>query len=170
MIARSNKKNEKIKIIAKELELSSDLLVDGINFKLIGKIDRVDIKGKTLRIIDYKSGNVEQGELSFTDFKELIDDPTKSKVFQLLMYSYLYLKNYPQHIDSNIIVGNFSFKNLKSGLLKVTHKTSRRESKILNINQDILDNFEMQLKILLSRINQNSFAQKPHLKKCEWCD
>ena len=170
MIAESSRKNEKIKIVAKEMELSCNLFVDGVDFRLIGKIDRVDIKGDTLRIIDYKSGKVEQGELSFTAFNELIDDPKKSKVFQLLMYAYLYLKNYPQYIDFNIVVGNFSFKNLKSGLLKVNQKTSKRESKILNINQNILDDFELQLKTVLSRINQNSFAQIPHLKNCEWCD
>ena len=60
MIAESSRKNEKIKIVAKEIELSSNLFVDGVDFRLTGKIDRVDIKGDTLRIIDYKSGKVEQ--------------------------------------------------------------------------------------------------------------
>ena len=73
-------------------------------------------------------------------------------------------------MGSNIIAGNFSFKNLKSGLLKVSHKINRKESKILIIDQNILNNFEVQLKTVLSRINKNPFAKIPHIKNCEWCD
>ena len=161
--------NEKIRIIAKEADLSFNLVVDGVNFRLIGKVDRVDLKGDELRIIDYKTGYVDQSELLFTDFDELIDNPSKSKAFQLLMYAYLYLKNYPDYMHLDIVAGNFSFKNLKPGLLKLGTRLNKKESQTLNINENILNQFEIRLKTLLSRINTDSFSVAPHLKNCEWC-
>ena len=170
LIAEANKTNQKIKIIEKEKDLESYLLVDGINFRLNGKVDRVDFEADTLRIIDYKTGKVEQTELEFTEFDELINDPKKSKAFQLLMYGYLYLKMHPQHIDSNVVAGNFAFKNLKPGLLKVSKKINSKESEVLKITQAVIDEFEEQLEIVLTKINNNPFSQTTELKNCEWCD
>ena len=147
-----------------------EALILGINFRLRGTVDRVDFKGNTLRIIDYKTGNVEQRDLLFTDFDELINDPSKSKVFQLLMYAYLYLKKHPNYVDTDVIAGNFSFKNLKSGLLKVGMRMDTRKSEVLKINQNVLDKFELQLKALLSKITKNSFSSTPHLDNCRWCE
>ena len=170
LISEAKVKNKNIKILSKELELFSDLLVDGVNFRLRGKIDRVDLEGDTLRIIDYKTGKVEEKELIFNEFDELINDPAKSKAFQLLMYAYLYLKNYPDYMGTDIVAGNFSFKNLKPGLLKISRRISSKESEILMINQAVIDKFELQLIKVLSKIKHSSFSQKPHLKECEWCN
>lgn len=170
LISEARVKNKNIKILSKELELFSDLLVDGVNFRLRGKIDRVDLEGDTLRIIDYKTGKVEEKELIFNEFDELINDPAKSKAFQLLMYAYLYLKNYPDYMAADIVAGNFSFKNLKPGLLKISRRISSKQSEILMINQSVIDEFELQLIKVLSKINHSSFSQKPHLKECEWCN
>ena len=170
LIAEANKTNQKIKIIEKEKDLESYLLVDGINFRLNGKVDRVDFEADTLRIIDYKTGKVEQTELEFTEFDELTNDPKKSKAFQLLMYGYLYLKMHPQHIDLNVVAGNFAFKNLKPGLLKVSKKINSKESEVLKITQAVIDEFEEQLEIVLTKINNNPFSQTTELKNCERCD
>ena len=170
LIIKYSKNSQNIKIIEKEIELDYNLVVNGINFRLRGTVDRVDFKGNTLRIIDYKTGNVEQRDLLFTDFDELINDPSKSKVFQLLMYAYLYLKKHPNYVDTDVIAGNFSFKNLKSGLLKVGMRMDTRKSEVLKINQNVLDKFELQLKALLSKITKNSFSSTPHLDNCRWCE
>ena len=170
LITEANKRNQKIKIIEKEAELSSNLLVDGADFKLIGKADRVDFEGDTLRIIDYKTGKVEQSEIVFTDFSELIENSKKSKAFQLLMYAYLYLKMHSNYIGLNIIAGNFSFKNLTPGLLKVGKKINSKESEVVKISQAVLDEFEIQLKIILAKIKNNDFVQTTNVKNCEWCD
>ena len=85
------------------------------------------------------------------------------------MYAYLYLKNYPDYMHLDIVAGNFSFKNLKPGLLKLGTILNKKESQTLNINEKILNQFEIRLKTLLSRINTDSFSVAPHLKNCEWC-
>jgi len=170
LIIEATNRNQKIKIIDKEADLSSSLLVDGVDFKLSGKADRVDFEGDTLRIIDYKTGRVEQSEIVFTEFAELIDNPKKSKAFQLLMYAYLYLKMHPNYVGLDVVTGNFSFKNLKPGLLKVSKKINSKQSEVIKINQDVLDEFEAQLEIILAKIKNNDFVQTTDLKNCEWCD
>ena len=109
-------------------------------------------------------------EIVFAEFAELIESPKKSKAFQLLMYAYLYLKMHPDYIGLNIITGNFSFKNLKPGLLKVRKKINNTQSEVVKITQAVLDNFEAQLEIVLKKINNNDFVQTKELKNCEWCD
>ena len=170
LIIAANKQNQKIEIIDKEVELSSSLLVDGSVFNLIGKADRVDFEGDTLRIIDYKTGMVETKEVVFADFSDLINDPKKSKVFQLLMYAYLYLKMNPHYIGLDIVAGNFSFKNLRNGLLNVRRGIGDKKSELLKINQSTIDDFEKQLKVVLKKINNKSFKQTKEIKNCEWCD
>ena len=39
-----------------------------------------------------------------------MDNPKKSKVFQLLVYTYLYLKTYPEKMDNKIIVEIYHLK------------------------------------------------------------
>ena len=162
--------NKRVNIIGKEAKLTHSITVDGINFNLIGKADRVDFEGDTLRIIDYKTGKVEDKEIAFTEYDEIIDDAGKAKAFQLLMYSYLYLKMHPNYLGLDIIAGIFSFKNLKPGLLKVSKKINSKRFEVINITQAVLDDFESQLEIVLKKINNDSFVQTTELKHCEWCD
>ena len=122
-----------------------------------------------LRIIDYKTGKVEQGEVSFAEYDEIVDNPKKAKAFQLLMYAYLYLKMNPQYLVKDVIAGNFSFKNLKPGLIKVSRKINKK-NELLFITTNVLDEFEAQLEIVLTQINNNNFEQTSDVKNCEWCD
>ena len=113
---------------------------------------------------------VETKEVVFADFSDLINDPKKSKVFQLLMYAYLYLKMNPHYIGLDIVAGNFSFKNLRNGLLNVRRGIGDKKSELLKINQSTIDDFEKQLKVVLTKINNKSFKQTKEIKNCEWCD
>jgi hypothetical protein len=162
--------NKRVNIIGKEVQLTHFITVDGIDFNLTGKADRVDLEGDTLRIIDYKTGKVDNKEVAFSEYNEIIDDVGKAKAFQLLMYAYLYLKMHPNYIGLDIIAGNFSFKNLKPGLLKVSKKIDSKQLEVINITQAVLDDFESQLEIVLKKINNDSFVQTTELKHCEWCD
>tara|TARA_B100001758_G_C18416200_1_gene619946 strand:- start:1586 stop:4369 length:2784 start_codon:yes stop_codon:yes gene_type:complete len=168
-IKNLNKIDQQIKLISKEEVLSHQLKVCDIFFKLTGKVDRVDFEGNSLRIVDYKTGNVQKDELSFSEFKDLIDNPKKSKAFQLMMYAYMYLRMYPDYIALDVFAGNYSFKNLKEGFIKVSKKTGNNKES-LNINTDDLNSFEIQLNVVLNKIVNNDFVQTTDLKNCEWCD
>ena len=162
--------NKQIKIVGKEEELKYSLKLDGVDFNLIGKADRVDFEGDTLRIIDYKTGKVEDSEVMFTEYDEIIDNPKKAKAFQLLMYAYLYLKMNPQYIDIDVVAGIFSFKNLKSGLIKVSKKISSKEKQVIKIDANAMEDFQQQLEIVLTKIINDDFEQASDIKACEWCD
>ena len=170
LLKKAANDNKCVNIIGKEVKLSHSITVDGIDFNLIGKADRIDFEGDMLRIIDYKTGKVENKEVAFSSYNELIEDSGKAKAFQLLMYAFLYLKMEPNYIGSDIIAGNFSFKNLNSGLLKVSKKINAKKLEVINITQAVIDEFESQLEIILKKIINSSFKQTNELKNCEWCD
>ena len=54
--------------------------------KITGIIDRLDIYNNTLRVIDYKTGFVKQGDLEIVDWEDLNEDYKYSKIFQILTY------------------------------------------------------------------------------------
>ena len=170
LLKEATANNKQIKLVSKEEVLAHDLLVDGLNFKLIGKADRVDFDGDILRIIDYKTGKVEETEVSFTEYDELTSNNKKAKAFQLLMYAYLYLKMNQHYMDVEVVAGNFAFKNLKSGLIKVCKKTGNRQKEVININANVIDDVEEQLEFILSQIKNEDFTQAVDFKACEWCD
>jgi len=170
LIKEATTNNKQIKLVGKEEKLVHDLLVDGLNFKLIGQADRVDFEGDTLRIIDYKTGKVEETEVAFTEYDELTSNHKKAKAFQLLMYVYLYLKMNPKYIGMQVVAGNFAFKNLKSGLIKVSKKIGTRQKEVISIDANVMGEVEEQLEFILSQIKNDDFSQVADVKACEWCD
>jgi ATP-dependent helicase/nuclease subunit B len=163
-------KNVQIKVVGKEQELNHSLLVDGLQFNLLGKADRVDFEGDTLRIIDYKTGKVEGPELVFMEYDELTSNRKKAKAFQLLMYAYLYLKMNPKYIGLNVVAGIFSFKNLKSELIKVSKKIAPRQNEIIDVNSSVIEQVEEQLEFMLTQIKNEDFTQATDASACEWCN
>ena len=170
LLEEAANQNKQVTIAAKEEALEHQLTIDGVDFKLIGKADRIDFEGDLLRIIDYKTGKVEDNEVVITEYDEIITNPKKAKAFQLLMYAYLYLKMNPQYIGFDVVAGNFSFKNLKSGLIKVSKKISFNEKQAINVDANALDSFEEQLELVLMQIMNNDFVQTDVVSACEWCD
>ena len=84
-------KNDQIKILALETNLSLNYSFIGLPFpiKLKGKVDRIDEINGTLRIIDYKTGKVQLGNLKIKDWDLLSSDFNYSKSFQVLFYAFL---------------------------------------------------------------------------------
>ena len=169
MLKEYLKNNRKVKILSHELEINYRLSFSGVNINLCGFIDRVDIVGNDLRIIDYKTGKVDVADLTFENIDELFVNPKKSKAFQLLMYVYLYVKKNPKSVNSKISAGIFSFKNLKSGLLCLSVKHKNKINK-LTITNDIINTFEEKLKSLLLRIMNEDFVETDDKKSYEWLD
>ena len=105
-----------------------------------------------MRIIDYKSGKVEQNKVEITDWEDLTTDYTKySKSFQVLCYAYMM----QQHggLAFPIEAGIISFKNLNAGFLKFGKKPSthsRKKDQL--ITADTLTSFETALKNLVVEI------------------
>ncbi len=175
-ILKFKQNGEQIIIKGLEDDLNGKISVNNTIFHLKGRVDRVDQVGDVLRIIDYKTGKLESGEVTFFNWEELSESNKKAKAFQLLMYAYLYLNKNPQYMDKKVVAGNFSFKNLKEGLICVSRNKTNKYGKKSNsketlwIDKNVLQEFEQQLISILEKIQTEDFIQVEDIKACEWCD
>ncbi|WP_298550333.1 PD-(D/E)XK nuclease family protein [uncultured Algibacter sp.] len=157
------KAGDQIKIIAIEADNNIEINIPEINYpiRLKGKVDRVDEYNGITRIIDYKTGNVQQNQVEIVNWEDITTDYKKySKSFQILTYAYMMHKS--NIINLPIEAGIISFKNLNSGFLKFTKKESTRGKKDTLITTETIDAFEIELKALILEIcNPNiNFTEK----------
>ena len=140
--------------------------VNGVSVNLYGHVDRIDRWGDWLRIVDYKSGLVAQIDLSFSDFSELILNHKKAKAFQLMLYAFLY-SHHQLTSDDSFLAGNYSLRNLNNGLVYI-----KQSKTTLKINALVIEEFETQLKKLISAIldEKQPFYPTDEHTACQWCD
>lgn len=148
------KLGNEIKILKIEADETLEIDIEELDFpiKLTGKVDRIDQYNGITRVIDYKSGKVEQSKVEIINWEDITSDYNKySKSFQVLCYVYMmYNKN---HIQLPVEAGIFSFKNLNEGFLKFGKKESTHSrTKHQLITQDTLKCFEAELKKLIIEI------------------
>ena len=125
--------------------------------KIGGSVDRIEERNGNIRIIDYKTGKVDKGNVVLKTWKGLTEDIKNDKIIQILAYAYLFeaeAKGKPTE------AGIISFKNLKSGFLPFTFKEDKDETTL--IDRSILENYIEQIAILLNEILDKSlpFAAK----------
>lgn len=150
------KAGNEIKIVA--IEADNKVVINDIPeldfpVKLVGKVDRVDQYNGITRIIDYKTGRVDQNQVEIVNWEELTTDYKKySKSFQVLTYAYMMqLQN---NINLPVEAGIISFKNLSAGVLSFAKKdkSGNGAKKDTLITQETLDNFKIELKNLILEI------------------
>ena len=143
-----------IKILAIEVDESIEIKIENIDYPIIlkGKVDRIDQLNGVTRVIDYKSGKVEQNKVEIVNWKDITTDYDKySKSFQILCYAYMMYVN--RKIELPIEAGIISFKNLNSGFLKFGTKPSTySKKKDQTISIDTINAFEAELKRLILEI------------------
>ena len=133
-----------------------------------GNFDRIDQIGNTVRIIDYKTGNVAKADLKLN-----IDElERKPKALQLLFYQYLYYKDVSKarpnaQIGDKVSCGMYSLKKLNQGLVELEWEKSNLES----LNQDCFDALESYLKNWIEELyyNDTTIVHNPKAKYCEFC-
>lgn len=140
---------------------SNDKKID-VNIK--GFVDRIDIIGNTIRIIDYKTGAMKQKELRFNDRDSLLNESKFSKAFQILMYLYLYLKTTNHDKNLNIECGIISLLKIKSGFIKLTPPKNESSENFYDIFNDVLT------KLLEEIFDVNTpFMQTKKIENCNYC-
>jgi len=145
----------------KDIEFTFEFKGDNEITKLNGTIDRIDIKDGITRIIDYKTGNIEnlniKGNLKETNFVK------HKEIFQLLFYAYLLKKELLT--EKKFKLGIYPFKNLSDKLSFV--KINGKELFELSI----LEEFEKILSSILSNIYDPDihFTQAEDEKACRYC-
>ena len=144
--------NKQLKIIALEDELNAEINIDGIDFpiRIHGIVDRIDELDGVTRIIDYKTGKVEAGQLKMNDFSVISENYKYTKAMQVMLYSYLYTSKITIPI-SQLQSGVISFKNLNSGFLKMNFSDKFRGTDY-EVTEERMKNFMSEIKNLISEI------------------
>ncbi|MCB2208539.1 MAG: PD-(D/E)XK nuclease family protein [Bacteroidetes bacterium] len=144
-------------IVGLEEKIEIRFQVEDNEVKLKGYLDRVEkLKDETIRIIDYKTGRVEPGDLVLKDWDE-IADKKKDKLFQLLFYAFLYQKKYkPVHIPE---LGIYSLRMRSCGLIKpkLPDEENYFEAYLAGLIHEIFD-------------PSLSFEQTTDQQICDYCD
>ncbi|MDR9488569.1 PD-(D/E)XK nuclease family protein [Salibacter sp.] len=105
-------------IVGQEKKERTTVFVDDVEIRLNGTADRIDSFDTHHRIVDYKTGSVEQKELVIGSIDDLFDfeKQGKDKARQVMFYAWLVhkTKGYEQ-IESGI----YSLKKISGGFLKL---------------------------------------------------
>ena len=130
-------KGNKIKIIAIEKEFTSSLQ-DNINeYKIRGKIDRIDEINGELRVIDYKSGKkLYKRDLEIKDISEI---RSESGIYNLQLL--FYMTGIYKEMNAKIIKsGIISLKNINDGLLEgiFEGKSGLSVENIMNFEKELI--------------------------------
>jgi RecB family exonuclease len=127
---------------------------------LKGIIDRVDNQNGMKRIVDYKTGFVNEKELKISEVGDLFDGE-HSKAFQLMFYAYLYYKQ----------SGNAAIEAEIVSLRKITQQYILSIDKETHLNKEYLHEFEQLLSSTISSIfdSEQPFLQTEDSDRCKYC-
>lgn len=158
-----------LKLHALESKLSTILPVEitteqganiTLNLKIKGTADRIDESGGAIRIIDYKTGIVDVKDVIVQEWDSLAVDHTKEKALQLLIYAWIYAREYNSPIPE---AGIISLRRPSKGLMKVVypqepdnHVSDKIETVVGTIVKSMFDASE-------------SFSQTTNHKTCTHC-
>jgi ATP-dependent helicase/DNAse subunit B len=125
--------------------------------KIAGNVDRIELRNNKIRIIDYKTGKVENKNVQLKDWNGLTLDIKNDKIIQLLCYSFMFEK---QANGIEIEAGIISFKNMKAGFLPFGKKIEKDIQ--TTITPEILESFKTELIFLINEIlnSQMPFQEK----------
>lgn len=158
-----------IEALERAYETTVDIEVNGYTKKvrLRGFIDRIDSIGDRIRIIDYKTGKVEKGDVELRAKDESPEDITESMsnkkhVLQLVQYAYLYLKN--ENRDSQPAIISLVSGNNEPFVLDLKQKSF----------EEIVHRYPDYLKEILSEIFDSEIPfthqVKGQFSYCRYCE
>lgn len=156
------------------LNFTKDLILNGKTVPVLftGNVDLIDFINQELRILDYKTGEVKNSDLIFSDVDELFSGQYKPKVYQLIQYYFL-LEEELNKPDCREELKPFAQKNLQisPGIIS----TRRVSSGIFKINTEILaagkDRFFKNIEYKLTKFldKENPIQGINNYDKCKNC-
>ena len=144
-----------VKVLALETSLKEVIYNDKLPYPVLisGNVDRIEIRNNIVRIIDYKTGKVEQNSLRIKDWNGLTLEVKNEKIIQLLCYALMYSKEIK---EKPMEVGIISFKNMKAGFMPFQFQVQKE--KLSLISSEIIDNFKVELIQLIAEILDPSIS------------
>ncbi|QGY42499.1 hypothetical protein GM418_02170 [Maribellus comscasis] len=131
-----------------------------------GKIDRVDRVNSKLRILDYKTGNVDS--LSFKNLDELFEKDQKKhkkEILQALIYTHVLSKNKTNERDFQPVI--YSLRKFFDETYSPEISWGKQGFSFQEIEPEFLEHLQVLVQEILSP--KNVFSQTPHLEKCQYC-
>ncbi len=166
-IQTNNSNNNETQLLSLEKKFQHQLKfrtgMEEFNVTITGKIDRVEMVGKTINILDYKTGTVNQPDLKINDWEKAKNDPRYDKALQLLIYAWLYQK--VTNSDHELHAGLLPLRTLKNGATKLKISDS------FKIGPETISKTENTITQVLENIFNTSvpFFQTKDQKHCEFC-
>ena len=139
-----------------------------------GRTDRIDSWGGLIRVIDYKTGKVENSDLAVpaqnpedNDLDYLKSIPEKA--LQLLLYKFMYLNENQDISPSQVEVGIHCLRHAGNIGFSLTYakgdETRWDDANFMSTMETLLQSFVKEL------FDETiPFAQTPDDKKCRYCD
>jgi hypothetical protein len=152
--------------VALDVEVSSH----GKMAKIHGLIDRIDRLNGMIRIIDYKTGGVKSAsELRIKSWEDLWQGDKHDKVFQVLLYAWLYTRT-GHHSGGDFQAGIISMRKLSLGMLSFGLNTEGRKYDSV-LDEEKLEAFETYLLDLLDELFDETipFSQTSINETCRTC-
>ncbi|MDR2927082.1 MAG: PD-(D/E)XK nuclease family protein [Cytophagaceae bacterium] len=144
-------------------------LPSGKTIYIGGVIDRVDIRGNTLRIIDYKTGKTGHYIKSVDELFDTVKHSDVKVIFQTLVYSYIQSLEYP---DREIAPGVISVRKLFSDTYStdILFKPARTQGETITFSL-VRQEFMHRFAALLNEIFNPDvpFNQTENKKNCKYC-
>jgi CRISPR/Cas system-associated exonuclease Cas4 (RecB family) len=139
-----------------------------VTIRVGGKIDRLDATPDSIRVIDYKTGNLQNSDLACRTLDDLVDPLVrnqKKEIVQALIYSLVIKKGY--FPDQNISAAIYAILRMNDEELDPRIKIGGEKMEIGKIEQE----WEMVFTTLLERIfNPDAvFTQTEYKDRCSYC-
>lgn len=140
-----------------------------LNLNIGGTIDRMDSKGDTLRIVDYKTGGNPQTPQSI----EQLFTPAEKRpnyIFQTFLYAAIMCRQQPLKVAPSLLYIHHAASDNYSPVIEMGE--ARKPKMPINNFSFYEDLFREKLDSLLQEIfnPDTPFAQTEDNKKCEYCD
>ena len=173
--------NSTLIILETEGELKTKLATAHGDSLFYGRTDRIDQYEGLVRVIDYKTGHVDNSDLKVpvrhndeNDLEYLKMIPEKA--LQLLLYKYLYLKGNPSLSPEQVVGAIHGLKyahDIEFGLSKASPKKDDADADTTFLEGDnFIPDMEAMLKAVVGEMLDPSipFTQAEDDKKCRYCE
>jgi len=123
-----------------------------------GRVDRIDRLDGRLRVIDYKTGSLEQREIAHTTGKTM-----PAKWLQLMSYALMYRRGNPS--NEAMSSGIYPLRYLNSDVKLATWDGQ------VELTDALIDEFEASLRETLETLlnSESAFAARPSTTACRYC-
>ena len=173
--------NNTLIILETEGELKTKLATAHGDSIFYGRTDRIDQYEGLIRVIDYKTGHVDNSDLKVPvrhngendlEYLKLIPE----KALQLLLYKYLYLKGNPTLSPEQVAGAIHGLKyahDIEFGLSKASPKKDDADANTTFLEGDnFIPDMEAMLKSIVDEMLDPSipFTQAEDDKKCSYCE